>query len=69
MRNRGEALNALKRAIYTGRVGVQVKRVDEVQAVADALSLLANNMYSNVNRKINLINEVQIAPRAVAGSA
>jgi TnpA family transposase len=41
--NRGEAVNALKRAIYTGRVaGHQAKRDDEMQAVADALSLLAN---------------------------
>jgi TnpA family transposase len=41
--NRGEAVNALKRAIYTGRVaGYQAKRDDEMQAVADALSLLAN---------------------------
>ena len=41
--NRGEAVNALKRAIYTGRVSpAQAKRVNEMQAVADALSLLAN---------------------------
>ena len=41
MLNRGEAVNALKRAIYTGRVGpAQARRVDEMQAVADALSLL-----------------------------
>eukprot|EP01036_Dinobryon_divergens_P036053 gene36053-46854_t len=41
--NRGEAVNALKRAIYTGRISpAQAKRVDEMQAVADALSLLAN---------------------------
>ena len=41
--NRSEAVNALKRAIYTGRVSpAQAKRVDEMQAVADALSLLAN---------------------------
>jgi predicted DNA-binding ribbon-helix-helix protein len=41
--NRGEAVNALKRAIYTGRVSpAQAQRVDEMQAVADALSLLAN---------------------------
>jgi hypothetical protein len=34
---------ALKRAIYTGRVaGYQAKRDDEMQAVADALSHLAN---------------------------
>ncbi len=41
--NRGEAVNALKRAIYTGRISpAQAKRADEMQAVADALSLLAN---------------------------
>ncbi len=41
--NRGEAVNALKRAIYTGRVApAQARRADEMQAVADALSLLVN---------------------------
>ena len=41
--NRGEAVNALKRAIYTGRMSpAQAKRTEEMQAVADALSLLAN---------------------------
>ena len=41
--NRGEAVNALKRAIYTGRVAShQAKQSEEMQAVADALSLLAN---------------------------
>jgi TnpA family transposase len=41
--NRGEAINALKRLIYTGRVAnYQAKNEDEMQAVADALSLLAN---------------------------
>ena len=41
--NRGEAVTALKRAIYTGRVAsTQARRADEMQAVADALSLLAN---------------------------
>ena len=41
--NRGEAVNALKHAIYAGRVaGYQAKRHDEMQAVADARSLLAN---------------------------
>jgi TnpA family transposase len=42
--NRGEAVNALKRAIYTGRLApAQAKRVDEMQAVADALSLRQPN--------------------------
>lgn len=41
--NRGEAVNALKRSIYVGRVSsYQAKQHDEMQAVADALSLLAN---------------------------
>ena len=41
--NRAEAVNALKRAIYTGRVSShQAKQHEEMQAVADALSLLAN---------------------------
>ena len=41
--NRGEAVNALKRALYAGRVAsYQAKRHEEMQAVADALSLLAN---------------------------
>ncbi len=41
--NRGEFANALKRAIYAGRVAsYQAKRHEETQAVADALSLLAD---------------------------
>jgi hypothetical protein len=41
--NRGEATNALKRLIYSGRVAnYQAKSDDEMQAAADALSLLAN---------------------------
>jgi len=41
--NRGEAVNALKRAIYTRRIAShQAKQSEEMQAVADALSLLAN---------------------------
>jgi hypothetical protein len=40
---RGEAVSALKRAIYSGRISpTQAKRVDEMQAVADALSLLVH---------------------------
>ena len=39
--NRGEAVNALKRSIYVGRVAsYQAKQHEEMQAVADALSLL-----------------------------
>ena len=41
--NRGKAVNSLKRAIYTGRIAShQAKQSDEMQAMADALSLLAN---------------------------
>ncbi len=41
--NRGESVNSLKRAVYTGRVvGHQARDTDKIQAVADALSLLAN---------------------------
>ena len=41
--NRGEAANALKRAIYNGRVAnYQARHGDEMQAVAEALNLLAN---------------------------
>jgi TnpA family transposase len=41
--NRGEAVNALKRLIYAGRVANnQARRGDEMQAVAEALNLLAN---------------------------
>jgi len=41
--NRGESVNALKRSIYVGRVaGYQARQPEEMQAVADALSLLAN---------------------------
>jgi len=43
--NRGEVVNALKRAIYTGRISpAQAKRPDEMQAVVDGLSLLANTV-------------------------
>jgi TnpA family transposase len=41
--NRGEAVTALTRAICAGRIaGCQAKRDDEMQAVADALSLSAS---------------------------
>lgn len=37
--NRGEAVNGLKRLIYTGRVSAaQAKRTDEMQAVSDSLA-------------------------------
>ena len=45
MLSRGEAVNSLKRAIYTARISpAAAKRPDEMQAVADALSLLANTV-------------------------
>jgi hypothetical protein len=35
--NRGEAVNAMKRSIYTGRIApAQAKRAEEMKAVADA---------------------------------
>jgi hypothetical protein len=41
--NRGEAVNAMKRSIHLGRiVAAQAKQDEEMQAVADALNLLAN---------------------------
>ncbi len=41
--NRGEASNALKRLIYKGYIAsYQAKSEDEMQAVVDALSLIAN---------------------------
>ena len=43
--NRGVAVNALKRVIYTGRISpAQAKRPDEIQAMADGLSLRANTV-------------------------
>jgi hypothetical protein len=74
--NRGEAVNALKRAIYTGRVAVhQARRDDAMQAVADALSLLANivmawntaQMQAVIDRWNNRRRE-QIPAKLMAGS-
>jgi len=43
--NRGEAVNSLNGAVCTGRISIaQAKRADEIQAVADGLSLLSNTM-------------------------
>jgi len=54
--NRGEATNALKRLIYTGRVAnYQAKSEDEMQAVADALSLLANIVMTWNTAKMQVI--------------
>ena len=80
--NRGEAVNALKRAIYTGRISpAQAKRADEMQAVADGLSLLANTvmawntmqMQAVVNRWANRRQVIEadimakIAPTRLSG--
>lgn len=74
--NRGEAVNSLKRAIYTGRVSAtQAKRTDEVQAVADALSLLANilmawnttQMQTMLDQQMSRRQPRRIAPTRVEG--
>jgi TnpA family transposase len=80
--NRGEAVNAMKRAIYTGRISpAQAKRPDEMQAVADGLSLLANTvmawntmqMQAVVNRWANRRQVIEadimakIAPTRLSG--
>ena len=71
--NRGEAVNALKRAIYTGRVGpAQARRADEMQAVADALSLLANIVMSWNTAQMQTVldrwaNRRQIVPPELIG--
>ena len=71
--NRGEAVNALKRAIYTGRVSpAQAKRTEEMQAVADALSLLANIIMAwNTTQMQSLLdrwaNRRQVIPAELTG--
>ncbi|MEJ8860144.1 Tn3 family transposase, partial [Variovorax robiniae] len=71
--NRGEAVNALKRAIYTGRVApAQARRADEMQAVADALSLLANIVMAWNTTQMQAVldrwaNRRQIVPPALTG--
>ncbi|ABM96848.1 putative TnpA family transposase (plasmid) [Methylibium petroleiphilum PM1] len=71
--NRGEAVNALKRAIYTGRVGpAQARRADEMQAVADALSLLANIVMAWNTAQMQVVldrwaNRRQIVPAELTG--
>ncbi len=80
--NRGEAVNAMKRAIYTGRISpAQAKRPEEMQAVADGLSLLANivmawntmQMQAVVNRWANRRQVIEsdimakIAPTRLSG--
>jgi len=80
--NRGEAVNSLKRAIYTGRISpAQAKRPDEMQAVADGLSLLANtvmawntmqmqvvmNRWANRRQVIEADIMAKIAPTRLSG--
>lgn len=53
MLKRGESVNSLKRSIHAGRVAVyQAKQQDEMQAVADALSLLVNLILAWNTRKM-----------------
>jgi TnpA family transposase len=62
--NRGEATNALKRLIYTGRVAnYQAKSEDEMQAVADALSLLANIVMAWNTAKMQAIFDRWVPPQ------
>lgn len=82
MPNRSEAVNSLKRAIYTGRISpARAKRVDKMQPVADGLSLLASTgmawktmrMQAAVNRRANRGQMIQadimakIAPTRLSG--
>jgi TnpA family transposase len=54
--NRGEAVDSLKRSIYLGRVaGYQAKQHDEMQAVGDALSVLANLVMAWNTMKMQLV--------------
>ena len=56
--NRGEAVNAMKRAIYTGRISpAQAKRPEERQAEADVLSLLANIVMTRNTGQMQAINK------------
>ena len=66
-------MNALKRAIYTGRVGsAQARRTDEMQAVADALSLLVNIVMAWNTAQMQAVldrwaNRRQIVPPELTG--
>jgi TnpA family transposase len=65
--NRGESVNALKRAIYVGRVAsYQAKQHEEMQAVADALSLLANLVMAWNTMKMQSILDRWNARRSTA---
>jgi len=65
--NRGESVNSLKRSIYVGRVaGYQAKQHDKMQAVADALSLLANLVMA-WNTMMQLVLDRWTTRRSTAG--
>ncbi len=65
--NRGEATNTLKRAIYVGRIApYQAKRDEEMQAVADALSLLANIVMAwNTAQMQRILGNSQVPPELI----
>lgn len=71
--NRGEAVNALTRAIYTDRIApAQARRVNEMPAVADALRLLANIAMALNTAQMQAVfdrwaNRHQIVPSALTG--
>ena len=65
--NRGEAVNALKRSIYVGRVSsYPAKQHGEMQAVADALSLLANPVMTWNTMKVLSVLDQRNARRSTA---
>jgi len=71
--NRGEAMNAMKRSIYVGRiVAAQAKQDEEMQAVADALNLLANIVMAWNTAQMQAVldrwaNRRQIVPPELTG--
>lgn len=66
--NRGEATNTLKRAIYIGRVSThQARREEEMQAVADALSLLSNIVMAWNTTQMQRILGSENVPNALIG--
>lgn len=68
--NRGEATNTLKRAIYIGRVAAyQAKREEKMQAVADALSLLAHIVMAGNTAQMQRIVGHETVPRALIGTS
>ena len=53
--NRGESVNALKRAIYVGRVASYQARREEMQAVADALSFLPTSSWPGTPGQMQML--------------